>query len=154
MKRLLQILGALCLLPYAYVGWYWMDFWLFAATSQIDANMLFYSLVLIMAAPFILAFFAIRASVANARSMQSGLAEKSVPQVAGSSARLWLSVVIAVGAVAASFQVYTLLFPDVEEGGDRLGRICEREGSRTVCRPDPDTRSSATDMLNAQRQVQ
>jgi hypothetical protein len=154
MKRLMQVLGALCLLPYGYVGWYWVHFWLFAETSQIDAHMLLYTVVLIGAAPFIMAFFAIRASVANARSMRSGLEAQSAPEVARSSAGLWVSVVVAVGAVAASYQIYSLLFPEVEEGRDRLGRICEREGNRTVCRPDPERQRSTIDMLNEKRQAQ
>ncbi len=154
MKRLMQVLSALCLLPYAYVGWYWVHFWLFAETSQIDPHMLFYTVVLIMTAPFFMPFFAIRASVANARSVRSGLEAQSAPQVARSSAGLWVSVVVAVGAVAASYQIYSLLFPEVEEGRDRLGRICERDGNSTTCRPDPERQRSMFDMLNAQRQAQ
>ena len=154
MKRLLQIFGALCLLPYAWVGWYWLHFWLLAETTQIDAHMLLYTVVLIGAAPFVMAFFAVWGAVSSARSMKSGLAAKSAPQVATSSTGLWVSVIVAVGAITASYKIYTLVFPEVEEGRDRLGRICEREGNSTVCRPDPDRQRSTIDVLNAKRQAQ
>lgn len=154
MSRVIAFLGLLCLVPYAYVGWYWLDWWLLADTNELDAHMLFYSFVLLAAAPFLLAFFAICSAVSSARTVKAGLTQKKPMQVAKGSSFLWVSVVVAITMTAFSWQLYGILFPEIEEGRDRLGRICESDGSSTTCRPDPERQRSTIDMLNAQRRSQ
>ncbi len=154
MSRVITFLGLLCLVPYAYVGWYWLDWWLIAETNELDAHMLFYSFVLLVAAPFLLAFFAICSAVSSARTVKAGFMQEKPMQVAKGSSFLWVSVVVAITMTAFSWQLYGILFPDVEEGRDRLGRICEKEGNVTHCRPDPERQRSTIDTLNAQRRSQ
>lgn len=144
MSRVLQIIGILCLLPYGYALYYWA----FCPQCQFSLYAVFYTGVLILALPFLLAFFAVRSTVSSARAVREGMADKDPVRVAKNSGFLWFSVILAVSALAGSWQVYSVLFPEVEEGRDRLGRICETEGSRTTCRPDPEARESALEQAN------
>ncbi|APE29480.1 hypothetical protein [Aurantiacibacter gangjinensis] len=149
MTTFLRILMLICLLPYAWVGWYWLDFWLLAETDNIDAQMLLNSFVLFCAAPFLIAFFAIVGSVRGAIALKDGLADRKPAQVVRNSGWLWLTVSIAVAATATSLQLYSIWFPDVPEGRDRLGRICETtETGSTRCRPDPDNTETFLDQVN------
>lgn len=151
MSRIIAFLALLCLLPYGYVGWYWVHRSWIAQTTVIDPHMLFYSFVLFVAAPFLLAFFGICSAALSAKAVKASLAERKPVQAATNSGFLWFSVVLAVVMGAASWRVYPILFPEVEEGRDRLGRICEKEGSVTRCRPDPEKQRSTHDYLFGDR---
>ncbi len=155
MSRVFRILGLLLLLPYGYVGYYWLSYYLAdCASCQIDAHMLFYSFVLLVASPFLLAGWGLTSAISAGRAMRSDLQERQPVQAAANGGMMWLAMLVAVPAFYASWQMYDLLFPEVEEGRDRLGRICEKEGSRTVCRPDPDSGDEMTETLNAMNRKQ
>lgn len=146
MSRVLTIFGLLCLLPYAYMVY----FWGFCDTCVPTADSWFYSIVLIIALPFLLAGIGIFSAIAAARSLRDNLVEKSPVRAVASSGFAWIAIIVAVPTLIASYKVYELLFPEVEEGRDRLGRICEKEGNVTHCRPDPDRQTDSLTMLNRQ----
>lgn len=149
MSRVFRALGLLVLLPYGYVGYYWLSYYLAdCAECQMDGHMLFYSFVLLCAAPFLMAGFGLVTAVSAARAARANISEKQPVRAATSGGVMWLAVLIAVPALYTAWEMYGILFPDVEEGRDRLGRICTKEGNSTVCRPDPARVEAMNDQYN------
>lgn len=144
MSRALIVLGILCLLPYAYMVY----FWGFCEACTPTGDSWVYSLALLFALPFLLAGYAIVSAISGVGALRDNMAEGRPLKMAGSGLILWLAVIVAIPAIYASSRVYDVLFPEVEEGRDRLGRICEKQGNKTICRPDPEATGSALDDLN------
>lgn len=142
MILLLAVLG----LPYGYLAVYWTV----AITTRgpFTGNMLFFSLVALAALPFVLAFIGGALALGGARqtaaAAAAGVAGSAVPHVAADAvrggARLWIGWSVLTAAVPACIALLFLVFDTPEEGRDRLGRICESDGSSTTCRPDPDAK--------------
>ena len=145
MSRSTKILGLILLLPYAYMVYYWT----LCSDCGFTLEALWYSFFLVMAFPIFLAVFSFKGLVSSARAMRGEITAEQVVAVAngkptksanGRGKFFWLWLAIFVWATFACWQIYVAAFPDVEEGRDRLGRICESDGNSTRCRPDPANR--------------
>ena len=147
MSRALKIFGLLLLLPYAYAAY----FWFVCSDCTTTGHSFLYTFVLLVAAPFLLAGFALVSAFSGARAMRDHLSEGRPVRATVSGGFLWLAIAVAVPTAFVSYKVYNILVPEVEEGRDRLGRICEREGNRTVCRPDPETREEKQNAYNQRK---
>ncbi len=102
--------------------------------------MLLNSFVLLMALPFLIAFFALSSAFKGVRALKDDLVERKPVRATMRAGFVWLAVIVAIPALFMSNKIYSIWFPDVEEGRDRLGRICVDEGSSVRCRPDPANR--------------
>ena len=147
MSRVLKILALLLLLPYACAAY----FWFVCTDCTTTGHSFLYALVLLVAAPFLLAGFGLASAFSSARAMRDNFSEGKPVRAAISGSFVWLAIAVAVPTAFVSYKVYTILFPDIEEGRDRLGRICEREGNSTVCRPDPATREEKQNAYNQRK---
>jgi len=98
--------------PYGYVGYYWLtNFLADCAECQMDGHMLFYSFVLLCAAPFLMAGFGLVTAVSAARAARANIAEKAPARAATSGGVMWLAILIAVPALCTSWEMYAILFP-------------------------------------------
>ncbi|WP_147366964.1 hypothetical protein [Aurantiacibacter zhengii] len=147
MTRVLTILGLLLLLPYAYAAY----FWFVCDDCTTTGHSFLYTLVLLVAAPFLLAGFAVASAISSARAMRNSLSESRPARAAINGGFVWLAIAVAVPTLLVSYKMYDILFPEIEEGRDRLGRICERDGNSTVCRPDPETREAMQNAYNQRK---
>ncbi len=138
----------ICALPYVYMVY----FWGFCSDCTPTGHSWFYSLVLFLALPFLIAGFAVSAAISGAQALRDNLVEKKPVRAVASGGFAWLAIIIAIPTVYVSWDLYRLFFPEVEEGRDRIGRICETDGSVTTCRPDPAKKRDTLDMLNEKRQ--
>lgn len=138
MARIGIFLGMLCLLPVAYLVYAWGV----CADCASSGYTWYYSLLAIVALPFLIAAYALFSAIAGARATRDNLAEGKPAKAAASGTLTWVAIIVAVPMLIASYKIYNVINPDVEEGRDRLGRICETEGNVTRCRPDPDRRTN------------
>lgn len=155
MSRWMMILLALLALPYGYLALYWSD--CLVNGCRFDGHMLFYSFIALLAIPFVMATIGGGVLMGGARGMREAVVSGSpfpekVRQGVGGGLRFWIGLSLLLTALPSGAALLFLILDTPEEGRDSLGRICETEGSRTTCRPDPDAeRPSELDRINAAR---
>lgn len=158
MSRWMMILLAVLALPYGYLALSWAG--CLVGSCRLDGNMLFYSFVGIVAAPFVMAMIGGGALMGGLRGARQPAA--SVRQAPGATMRqargglrFWLGLVLMIAALPTCAGLFYYMFHTPKDGRDSLGRICTSDGSSTTCRPDPDAdRPSDLDRLNAARRRQ
>jgi hypothetical protein len=147
------ILLALLALPYGYLVLYWTS--CIAAGCRIDGHMLFYSVVAVIAVPFVMLMIGGGVMMGGARRVHAtgrNPVPANVARGAGGGLRFWAGLVLMVSALPACAGLFYFMLHTPKEGRDSLGRICETKGSSTTCRPDPDAdRPSELDRINAAR---
>ena len=134
MPRAAVIFVAICLLPYAYAVW----FWGFTDTTRVSGEAILLTVLLFVALPFWIGIAAWMVVAGGVREAAGAIVDRKPLAFARGTLIWYLALGVAVSMTATAVSVYVIANPDVEEGRDRLGRICEKEGSSTVCRPDPD----------------
>jgi len=147
MKRLFNLLFALCLLPYAYA----LYFWAFCSDCTVTGQSWFLTGILLFALPFLIAIYATVSAIGSARAARDNLVEHRPGKVLKSAFWLVVFLVIAIPAATTAYRLTALVTEQPEEGRDRLGRICVKEGSSTHCRPDPAKTMSTYEYLNRGR---
>jgi hypothetical protein len=158
MSRWKIILLAVLALPYGYLLLEWSA--CFAGACQLDGHKIFYTLVALVALPFVLAIMGGVLAVGGARRVVSavatggGEAERIVDSARG-GVRLWIGIALLVAMLPACMAILGIALYTPEPGRDRLGRMCEKSGGATVCRPDPDANHpTEIEMLNRHRKRQ
>jgi hypothetical protein len=146
------ILLALLGLPYGYLAIYWIS--CFVSQCQFDGHIIFYTLIALLALPFLMLIIGGVLALGGARRVVavgvSGIAKPGAA-VAGTlgGVRFWIGLSLMIAAIPACVALLYLALDTPEPGRDRLGRICEKNGGMTVCRPDPDAdHPSELDLLN------
>jgi len=154
MSRRMIIALAVLGLPYGYLLLVWSAC-LVGAECQLDGHKIFYTLVALFALPFVLVIvggaFALGGArrVMGAASPGQGGARRIIDGTRG-GVRFWIGISLMVAMLPACATLLGIVLYTPEPGRDRLGRICERSGGVTTCRPDPDAdRPSELDQLNA-----
>ncbi len=155
MSRWMIILLALLALPYGYLVLYWTS--CIATGCQFNGHVLFYSFVALIALPFVMLMIGGGVLMGGVRRVRmAGALRKPAPATvlegAPGGLRFWIGLVLMVTALPACAGLFYLMLYTPKEGRDSLGRICETNGSRTTCRPDPEAdRPSELDRINAAR---
>ena len=151
---LLAVLG----LPYGYLLVQWSA--CLVGPCRVDGHLIFYTLVGLVALPFVMATVGGAMVMGGARRMAGAAV---TPRIGAASVRdgvrggvqYWIGLAVMLTALPACAGLLYIILDTPEEGRDRLGRICESDGGSTTCRPDPDAdRPSELDMLNAARKRQ
>ena len=137
MISLLALLG----LPYGYLVLYWSS--CIVTGCQFDGHKIFYTLVALIALPFVMLVIGGAFALGGARRVRGAAASRTAPDAAAiegarGGVRFWIGVSLMVAALPACAALLYLVLDTPEPGRDRLGRICEETGSSTICRPDPD----------------
>jgi hypothetical protein len=151
----MMILLALLALPYGYLVLYWGN--CAVGGCQFDGHMLFYTFVALLAVPFVMLMIGGGVMLGGARRVHEAATSRNVTpstlvEGARGGLRFWIGLSLLMAALPACIALVTIIADTPEEGRDRLGRICETEGSRTTCRPDPAAdRPSELDRINAAR---
>ncbi|MDT8279005.1 MAG: hypothetical protein RQ806_00460 [Erythrobacter sp.] len=155
MSRWMITLLALLALPYGYLVLYWTS--CIATGCRFDGHMLFYSVVAVIAVPFVMLMIGGGVMMGGARRIQQAATSRNptpatVAKGAGGGLRFWIGLVLVISALPACAGLFYFMLYTPEEGRDSLGRICETKGSSTTCRPDPEAdRPSELDRINAAR---
>jgi hypothetical protein len=151
---LLAVLG----LPYGYLLLAWGR--CFVGACQFDGHLIFYTLVAVCALPFVLAIIGGALALGGARRVvgapsTGGRSGQRMIEGARGGVRFWVGISLMGAMLPACAALLGLVLYTPEPGRDRLGRICEKRGSSTICRPDPDAdRPSELDRINAARKRQ
>jgi hypothetical protein len=149
------LLLALVALPYGYLVVYWSG--CLVTGCRFDGHMLFYSFVALMAAPFVMLMIGGGVMMGGAGRLRAaaspGLsAPAAAKQATGGTLRFAIGLVLLVTALPTCGALFYYMLYTPEEGRDQLGRICETNGSRTTCRPDPEAdHPTELEMINAAR---
>lgn len=155
MSRWMIILLALLALPYGYLVVYWSG--CVATGCRFDGHMLFYTFVAVVAVPFVMLMVGGGVMMGGARQVRDAATLRNptpavVIESASGGLRFWIGLVLMITALPTCVTLFYLMLHTPEEGRDSLGRICETNGSRTTCRPDPEAdRPSELDRINAAR---
>lgn len=151
----MMILLAVLALPYGYLVLYWTS--CIAAGCQFNGHVLFYSVVAVIAVPFVMLMIGGGVMMGGARRVREAAASRNptpatVAKGAGGGLRFWIGLLLLTSALPACAGLFYYMLHTPKEGRDSLGRICETKGSSTTCRPDPNAdRPSDLDRLNALR---
>ena len=147
------ILFAVLGLPYGYLLVRWSA--VLAGATPADGHLVFYTLAGLVALPFVMAMVGGTLALGGARRVMGAASfgntgPEALGEVARGGLRYWIGLSLLLAALPACAALLILAFDTPEEGRDRLGRICERDGGAITCRPDPEAdRPSEIDMLNA-----
>lgn len=154
MTMLLTLLG----LPYGYLLLQWSG--CLFATCRLDGHLLFYTFVGVVALPFVMLILGGALTLGGARQVvQAGASERptlrSAVEGTRGGLRFWIGLPLMIAAVPACASLLYLALDTPVPGRDRLGRICEKTGGATVCRPDPEAdHPTELEKLNLLRQQQ
>jgi len=146
------ILLALLGLPYGYLAIYWSS--CFVSQCQFDGDVIFYTLIALLALPFLMLIIGGVLAMGGARRVvEAGASRSATPRVAAAGmiggARLWVGLALMMTAIPACAALLYFALDTPEPGRDRFGRICKKEGGATICRPDPSAdHPSELDLLN------
>jgi hypothetical protein len=146
-------------LPYAWLGLYWANC-LLGSECRFDGHMLFYTFIALLALPVLIAIFGWSLALGGARQVTAaGASQPVTPRAAMAGVRggvrFWIGLSLLLAALPVCLALASIIFATPEEGRDSLGRICETNGSRTTCRPDPAADwPSELDRINAARKRQ
>ena len=148
MSRLALIICGLLLLPYGYLVYMWT----LCGDCRIGGHEILYTLLAVLAVPFVLAAMGMTAIISGARTVRRAAKQDKPVASASGGIALFLGVTVLVAVIPACISLAMLFLDQPESGRDRLGRICETEGSVTHCRPDPDREhASELEKLNEMR---
>jgi hypothetical protein len=151
---LLAVLGA----PYGYLLVQWSA--CLVGPCRFDGYLIFYTFVGLVALPFVMATVGGAMIMGGARRVAGAAASRrsgtdSLRDGVRGGVQYWIGLVVMLTALPACVGLFYMILDTPEEGRDRLGRICETDGGKTTCRPDPDAdRPSELDMINAARKRQ
>lgn len=147
---------ALLALPYGYLVFYWTG--CVATSCRFDGHMLFYTFVALIAVPFVMLMIGGGFLLGGARRVRGAVTSQSpTPATVIEGARggvgFWIGLSLMIAALPACASLLFLMLDTPEPGRDRLGRICEQNGSSITCRPDPDA-DHPSELEQANRELQ
>ncbi len=141
MSRLAILLVLLCIAPYLHMYYVW-----FHCDCSVSGDYAFWSLLLLLGSPVVLAIIALATLGGSMRALRSGLKKGDMRSIAGGGIGTYWGVSVAVFGIVVSVLVLYPFFEEPEPGRDKLGRICDTNelGTSRTCRPDPDREGGST----------
>ncbi|AWW72805.1 hypothetical protein CD351_00015 [Erythrobacter sp. KY5] len=148
--RTVILLGAFTA-PYAYLVWYWTD--CFSTRCLIDGDMIFATMIAVVALPVLLIIFGGALAFGGARKVSEGVTGRNAARVASGGMGASIGFKMLAAGIPGVLVLLYFALDTPEPGRDRLGRICEKTRSGEICRPDPNVdRPSTIEQLNERKQ--